>query len=567
MFFELYKEFWKEGKSKMDEIGNACYQAAYELFERQQYEETVENFIKAYECGVQKDEILENLYACFILPNEVEFRKNYEENRKGILGVPYEELEIDFIPVSDSKFYLFHRMSKEFLGSFQMDEASIMTDDVEFESILVADCWDFREMLPTMKEKTWPIVYILLNEQEARFASFLKLPRFRELYMENVIIFENTGIMKQVFEEYPDFYLPKKILSVESSYDALFAEIHKKRIEDLSQERKNVFLSILIPSYNRGHRALSAVKEICRSVYDSEIEIVVSDNGSTSHIEEYQTIRDMKDVRVRYHQYEKNMGLLENVVKVLELAQGKYAVLSSDEDMMLIDNLPHYMNLFQKNKDCGVFMTSGMHGNFGSVEEETVKVFGLTAVEMGINGNYITGIGYNMSLVHQLKLTEFIRKHMDNIMVEFYPHCVMNFKLALVSGVLQCGQPPLWLAMEAEDVDGMPSGKIKPYMTIDSREKQYVDTVKLYIEAGIRGILLCELYRERCWKFFWLLYIANANFPTYYEEHHITWEDMLEDALGRCKRNLVLLENYISVEERMQLVEYIDNLYLEYKDK
>ncbi len=555
------------GKFKMEQIGNTYYQAAYELFEKQQYEEAVENFIKAYECGVQKDEILENLYACFVVPNEAEFRKNYEENSKGNLDVPYEELEIDFIPVSDSKFYLFHRISKVFLGSFQLDEEPIMTDDVEFESILVADCWDFRKMLPTMKEKTWSIVYILLNEQEARFASFLKLPRFRELYMKNVIVFENTDIMKDVFEQYPDFYLPKHILSVESDYDAIFAEIHKKRIEDLSQERKNVFLSILIPSYNRGHRALSAVKEICRSTYDSEIEIVVSDNGSTSYVEEYQAIRDMKDARVRYHQYEKNMGLLENVVKVLELAQGKYAVLSSDEDMMLIDNLPHYMNVFQKNKDCGVFHTSGMYGNFGLIKEETVKSFGVMALKMGINGNYITGIGYNMQLARQLKLTEFIRKHMDNIMVEFYPHCVMSFNLALVSGVLQCGQPPLWLAMEAEDVDEASAGKIKSYMTIDSRERQYVDTVKLYIEAGIRGRVLGALYMERCCKFLMLLHIANVSFPAYYEERLITWKDMLEDALERCKKNLMLVENYVSAEERKQLVESIDNLYLEFKNK
>lgn len=551
----------------MEQTGNTYYQAAYELFEKQQYEEAVENFIKAYECGVQKDEILENLFACFIAPNEAEFRKNYEENSNGNMDVPYEELEIDFIPVSDSKFYLFHRMSKVFLGSFQLDAEPIMTDDVEFESILVADCWDFRKMLPTMKEKTWPIVYILLNEQEARFASFLKLPHFRELYMKNVIIFANTRIMKQVFEEYPDFYLPKRILSMGDSYDTLFAEIHKKRIEDLSQERKNVFLSILIPSYNRGHRALSAVKEICRSAYDSEIEIVVSDNGSTSYVEEYQAIRDMKDARVRYHRYEKNMGLLENVVKVLELAQGKYAVLSSDEDMMFIDNLPHYMNLFQKNRDCGVFRTSGMHGNFPPIPEETTKAYDLSAIIKGINGNYITGIGYYMPLVHQLKLTEFIRKRMDNIMVEFYPHCVMGFKLALVSGVLQCGQPPLWLAMEAENVDGAPSGEIQSYMTIDSRERQYVDTVKLYIEAGICGGMLGALYMERCWKFLMLLYIANVSFPTYYEEPHIIWKDMLEDALERCKKNLVLVENYVSAEECKQLVEYIDNLYLEFKNK
>lgn len=542
-FQDSYKRFLEE-KCKMNEneVGNAYYQAAYEFFEKKQYEEAVENFIKAYMYGVQKEEILENLYACFVVPNEMEFKKNYEENGKGLLNIAYDDLEIDFIPVSDSKFYLFHRTSKEFLGTFQLDETSIMTDNVDFESILLADCWDFRKMLPVMKEKTWAAVYILLNEQEARFASFLKLPHFRELYMKNVIIFKNTDIMRQVFEEYSDFYLPKQILTMGDSYDSLFEQIHKKRIEDLSQKRKNVFLSICIPSYNRGNRALAAVEEICRSVYDSEIEIIVSDNGSTSFTEEYQAIRDMQDARVRYHRYEENMGFLENFVKVLGMAEGKYAVLSSDEDMMLVDNLSHYMNLFKRNGDCGVFFTSGVHGNFLEPAKETVRIHGEAAIEKGINGNYMTGVGYNMWLVRQLKLTEFIQKHADNAMVKFYPHCAMNLKVALVSSVLACGQPPLWIAEgEAEEET---SENIKPYMTIDSREKQYVDMVKLYIEAGIRGDLLCRLYWSRCWKFFWLLYNANNRYIIYYTAHQLTWRDIAEDAVGRCKKSCAFGELY-----------------------
>lgn len=552
----------------MDEIGNSYYQAAYELFENQQYEEAVENFIKAYTCGVHKEQILDDLYACFIVPNEAEFRKNYEENSKGILDIPYEELEIDFIPVSDTKFYLFHRMSEEFLGFFQLDETSIMTDDADFESILIADCWDFRKMLPTMKEKTWAMVYILLNEQEMRFASFLKLPHFRELYMENVILFEDTGIMKQVFEEYPDFYLPKQILSMGGSYEELLAEIHRKRIEDLSQERKNVFLSILIPSYNRGGKALAAVEEICCSVYDSEIEIIVSDNGSTVYAEEYQAIRDKKDSRVRYHRYDKNRGFLENFVKVLEMAEGKYAVFSSDEDRMLIDNLPHYMNLFKKYGNCGIFSTSGLGENFPIFREETEQVYdNMAAIWKGLNRNYMTGTGCNMSLVRQLRLTEFIRQHADNMMVGFYPHCVMNLILATISGLLECGKPFLWVALDPEENEGMDLQSPKAYMTIDSRERQHVDTVKLLIEIGIRGRSLCELYYARCWKFLYLLHLAVSSYFSYYAEHQILWKDMLEDAMGRCRRNIELLENYITEEERNQLIGELDKLYQDVKKR
>lgn len=551
----------------MMEIGNAYYHAALIYFEEQQYENAVENFIKAYECGVYKEEVLEILYSCFIMPNEQEFRNNYDENKKDFVRVLYEELEVDFIPVSDSKFYLFHRSTQEFVGSFQMDDAPIVAEDVEFDSILIADLWDFRQMLPFMKEKMWETVYILLNEQSTCFASFFKLPHFRELYMSNVVVFENTDIMTLFFEECSDFYLPRKILAMNDAYDGLLSQIHEKRLTDFSKQRENVFLSILIPSFNRGSKALSAVKEICRTGYDSEIEIVVSDNGSDSYVQEYQEIRDMKDTRVRYRRNENNLGFLENVVRLLETAKGKYVIFSGDEDTMCISNLPHYMNLLKKYGECGIFHTSGVYGNFGMPAKDTVQVQGIQALVAGINGNYLTGTGYNMAFVRQSNLVEFIRKHADNVMVDYYPHCAMNFELALVSDMLCCGEPPLWIAGDAEEVDGVEPEHIKAYMDIDSREKQHIGAIELYIVAGICGAVLCYLYLERCQKFFHLICIAKASFPLYYKERKISWEFLAKDVWERCIKGVMLLENYTTEEERNHLLESINHLYQEYQEK
>ena len=555
-----------EDEFTMTELGNAYYHAALIYFEGQQYENAVENFIKAYDCGVYREEILEILYSCFVTPNEQEFRNNYDNNKKDFVRVPYEDLEIDYIPVSDSKFYLFHRIMKEFVGSFQMDEVPVRAKDVEFDSILIADLWDIRQMLPYIKEKMWDTVYILLNEQCARFASFFKLPYFCELYMSNVVVFENANNMTLFFEEYSDFYLPRKILATNDVYDKLLLQIHNKRLINFSKRRENVFLSVLIPSFNRGSKALSAVKEICRTGYDSEIEIVVSDNGSDSYVQEYQEIRDMKDTRVRYHRNESNLGFLENVVRLLEMAKGKYAIFSGDEDIMCISNLPYYMNLLKKHGECGVFCTSGIYGNFGLPSQDTVCVQGINALIEGINRNYLTGAGYNMAFVRQSDLVGFIRKHSDNVIVNFYPHCAMNFELALVSDMLCCGEPPLWIAGEAEEVDGVEQEHIKAYMEIDSREKQHIGAIELYIEAGLCGMLLCDLYRERCKKFFHLIYLAKISFPLYYRQREISWESMALDVRKRCVKGVMLLENYTTMGERNDLLDSIDNLYQEYSN-
>lgn len=554
-------------ENSINEIGNAYCQAAYAFFEGHKYEAAIENFIKAYECGVRQDEILENLYSCFIRPNELEFRKNYEESRKGIINILYDELEIDFIPASDSKFYLFHPLSKEFLGSFQLDETLIVTDNVEFESILIADCWDFRQMLPFMKEKTWAIVYILLNNQKTRFASFLKLPHFRELYMKNVIIFENTTLMKRVFEENKNIYLPKKRVAASNEYDLILKQIHNKRISDLSQKGESVFLSILIPSYNRGAKALTAVKEICRSDYDSEIEIIVSDNGSTMGVQEYQEIRDMQDSRVRYHRNEYNMGFFENFMKVLEMAQGKYAIYSSDEDIMLIESLSHYLNVFKKSNNCGIFSTSGIGRNFPVAQEQAIRVLDRKENGYGVNHNYMTGLGYNMMLIRKVGAIEFMREHAENTMAVLYPHCVLNLKLALESNMVLCGKPVLWYEGEPEEVDGIDTKSIKPYMTIDSREKQCVDITKLYVDVGFRGTLLCDFYIKSCWKFFWLLYVAVEHYTSYYKEHNITWEDILKDAAQRCVKNIIYIGDYITDEEQANLKKNIVDMYQEISKK
>lgn len=553
----------------MNDTGNAYYQVAYDFFEMQQYGDFVENIIKAYNCGVHQEEILETIYTCFITPNEMEFQKNYEENRKELINIPYEDLEIDFIPVSDTKFYLFSRVSKEFIGSFQMDDTSIMSEEIEFESVLIADCWDFREMLPFLKEKTWETVYILLNEQKTYFASFFKLPCFRELYMNNVIVFESIEILKLFFEEYSDFYLPKQILAMSDRYDLILNQIHKSRIDNLLKKRENVFLSILIPSYNRGKKALSAVNEICDSDYDSEIEIIVSDNGSTLQTQEYHAIQQIHDSRVRYHRNENNMGFLQNVIKVLDMAKGKYAVLSSDDDIMLIEYLPHYLKLFKKYGNYGVFLTGGVGkvGNFRPLLEKNVTLCGIKAVYEGINSNYVTGIGYNMELVRRNNLLEFMRQHADNIMVDFYPHCVVNFKLSLISPMLICAKPPLWLERDTEETSEESLEEIKDYMTIESREKQLTDLIKLFIESGMRGSILCCLYRERCWKFLHLLFLAMYFYPDYYKKQHITWIEFLEDAVKRCQNNLLLLKDYTTFEEREELQKNLDVMYLDFEKK
>lgn len=92
---------------------------------------------------------------------------------------------------------------------------------------------------------------------------------------------------------------------------------------------EEIVLSICIPTYNRGHRALALVSEL-RGLLDTydNIEIIVSNNGSNKHIEGYEAIEKMCIDRLRYHKFDENQYFWGNVNQVLKMAKGRLHYLS-----------------------------------------------------------------------------------------------------------------------------------------------------------------------------------------------------------------------------------------------
>lgn len=123
------------------------YQRALELFEQESYEEAVELFIQLYEAGYEKEAIIQILYDCFITPNEEEFFKNYAENSETLYGNLYDQLLLDFIPVSDTKYYIFHKGLRQFFGSIDISDDERPKQEGDIHCALIADIWDLRDVL------------------------------------------------------------------------------------------------------------------------------------------------------------------------------------------------------------------------------------------------------------------------------------------------------------------------------------------------------------------------------------------------------------------------------------
>lgn len=51
-------------------IGEYYFECGIEFFEAYKYEEAILSWIRAYNLGYKREIILENIYNCFILPNE-----------------------------------------------------------------------------------------------------------------------------------------------------------------------------------------------------------------------------------------------------------------------------------------------------------------------------------------------------------------------------------------------------------------------------------------------------------------------------------------------------------------
>ena len=95
------------------------------------------------------------------------------------------------------------------------------------------------------------------------------------------------------------------------------------------------YFSICIPSYNRGHRALELIRRLLDMDcirHNGNIEIIVSDNGSTEYTAEYNEIKLMTDDILIYNRLDVNSNFYGNYNAVVKASRGQWCMLLSDED-------------------------------------------------------------------------------------------------------------------------------------------------------------------------------------------------------------------------------------------
>lgn len=110
-------------------------------------------------------------------------------------------------------------------------------------------------------------------------------------------------------------------------------------------------VSVCIPVYNGSEYIAESIESILAQTY-KDFHIIVCDNCSTDNTEEI--VRSFSDSRITYARNDKNLGLVGNANRCLELANGKYVYILHHDDVMLPENLELKVRLLDENPKVGL---------------------------------------------------------------------------------------------------------------------------------------------------------------------------------------------------------------------
>lgn len=462
-------------------------------FENGVYDAALEAFILAYTKGYEREWIIQNIYDCYMAGNEAEFQKCYElwdTSKKPA----YENLTLDFIPYREGEYYIYDKEIENFRGLFSMDSVKNVVrqadfQQMEFSALAVAMNWDWNNQPEILAEAGYHKIYTVCQDMN-RCASFFKIPELSE-YAKNIMLFSNMEEFQRYFHKYTSVYLPKICIGTEEEKNALLDFInreHKYRLTPEGRNTDNVFLTIAIPTYHRGNSVLKRLENLFSMMYDAEIEIAVSKNGTGVYEEEYEKVGQTDDARLLYYDHGRDLIYWENWLYAAGMAHGRYVLFVSDEDDVVLGALEHYFRLLSDYPKLNVVRAKTAF-QYGDISERSYGEEGLTAFKnFFLKQNYMSGL--------ILRREDFINENFmrlkqfaDNDFFISYPH---EWWCAVLS---QKGDNIIEPVVLIQEKDGVPQNAsevvINGYATYEGRLQQFrgmVDFLHWIMESNVKGV-------------------------------------------------------------------------------
>jgi len=187
-------------------------------------------------------------------------------------------------------------------------------------------------------------------------------------------------------------------------------------------------LTICIPTYNRGERALKNVQYLLENL-EENYSILVLDNASTNQTQFYKKIEEISKTKscVTYIKHKTNLQFYGNYLSCFKYAKSDYIIIISDEDFANLEELKSVLEQIKEDKNLGAYrgsiqphkdLTNSANSiiysdTSFSVGEESIKSFPFT-------NNYITGMIYNLNLIKKYNLLDILEKNITKH--KNYPH-------------------------------------------------------------------------------------------------------------------------------------------------
>lgn len=360
-------------------------------FEEGKYDLALEAMIQVYMEGYRQKDVLEDIHRCYMEANESEFRTNYEKCRI-YTDISYEECTLDFIPYREGEYYIYDKIKKTFFGTISVSEMEQAGELIrKFDDVAAEIEWDWRNYMAILKWTDCRKVYVICHDRQ-RAVSFCKIPELVE-YFEKVKAFEDLEGYQQYFHTHTGVYLPRIFLGSEQEQQKLtqiWKDEHTYRLTPEGRNTENIVLSIGIPTHDRGNLALQRVKNLLDMCYDAEIEIMVSKNGTTLYQEEYRKLSELPDARINYVDHNKELTADVSWIKTVELSNGRYVLLISDEDDVILEALDHYLAMLSQNPNL-VFVRAKTMLQYSFIETKEGKK-GIDAFSnVFLMNNYLSG--------------------------------------------------------------------------------------------------------------------------------------------------------------------------------
>lgn len=405
-------------------------------FEEGQYDEALEAFVLAYMKGYEHQWVMETIYNCYMEGNMEEFRKAFHHCANGT-GAAFEACTLDFIPYRDGAYYIFDKEGEVFLGKFFVSdfenaEPDPAFEEMEFSGAAVELDWNWEEetsILSAAKERK---VYAVCHNWR-RAISFFRVPELAE-YAKNIMLFSEPAEFQAYFHQNTAVYLPKIVQggAWAQELSQIINQEHAYRMTPEGRNTDNVLLTIGIPTHDRGNLLLARIYNLCKMPYDSEIEIAISKHGFHYYQNEYKAASEIEDARINYVGTNEELMMPENWRNVVNIANGKFVLVVSDEDDVLLDSLEYYLKYLDNHSGLGAIRTRTIV-QYQSLDKAQYYQKGEEAFLGGfLNQNYLSGIIYNKKIFDSAGLEIWDQKYKDNSFYYLYPHMWWHVALSFL---------------------------------------------------------------------------------------------------------------------------------------